>query len=263
MTGPEDRAHVATADIFQSTAVHDAQTHTASERVRVQDTLALIPEGTGSLLEVGAGTCVLVNGAQVARKVAVDAARRGLRLATCPTAQASILQLPFADRAFDVVLCAETLEHLPPELLAPAARELRRVARRAVIVTTPWKERLAEGVALCPDCGTEFHLHGHLNSLGPDELAPLFPDATRVDVKGSWRVRPYSPALLAVRHRVFGQRPWSRHSLCPHCRSNRLPKNDRRVAWRVLSALNTALHPRRSQFNWVLLRAWFSPEDAR
>ncbi|MEO8601868.1 MAG: methyltransferase domain-containing protein [bacterium] len=43
-------------------------------------------------------------------------------------------RLPFADGAFDVVLCSEVLEHLvrPVEAIA----ELRRVARRAVILTS-------------------------------------------------------------------------------------------------------------------------------
>jgi SAM-dependent methyltransferase/uncharacterized protein YbaR (Trm112 family) len=47
---------------------------------------------------------------------------------------AGIARLPFADDAFDVVLCSEVLEHLvrPVEALA----ELLRVARRAVILTS-------------------------------------------------------------------------------------------------------------------------------
>ena len=47
---------------------------------------------------------------------------------------ASLARLPFPDGAFDVVLCSEVLEHLvrPVEAIA----ELRRVARKAVIVTS-------------------------------------------------------------------------------------------------------------------------------
>jgi SAM-dependent methyltransferase len=47
---------------------------------------------------------------------------------------ASLTRLPFFDGAFDVVLCSEVLEHLvrPVEALA----ELRRVARKAVILTS-------------------------------------------------------------------------------------------------------------------------------
>src|SRR5262245_27635877 len=47
---------------------------------------------------------------------------------------ASLARLPFPDGAFDVVLCSEGLEHLvrPVEAIA----ELRRIARKAVIVTS-------------------------------------------------------------------------------------------------------------------------------
>jgi SAM-dependent methyltransferase len=47
---------------------------------------------------------------------------------------ANIVRLPFPDQSFDVVLCAEVLEHLvrPVEALA----ELSRVARKAVILTS-------------------------------------------------------------------------------------------------------------------------------
>jgi ubiquinone/menaquinone biosynthesis C-methylase UbiE len=49
--------------------------------------------------------------------------------------QASIYALPFDDRSFDLVVCCEVLEHLddPPRGLA----EVARVARRAVLVSTP------------------------------------------------------------------------------------------------------------------------------
>jgi hypothetical protein len=164
--------------------------------------------------------------------------------------------------AFDVVLCAETLEHLPPDALGRAVAELRRVARRAVVVTTPWKERLEEGRARCPDCGTEFHLYGHLHSFGPDDPKALFPGAAGYDVRGSWRVRPYAPALLHIRHRWLDQRPWSRHAICPRCHSRALPRHDRRLGYRALDTLNIALHPRRDRFNWVLVRIWLSTETA-
>lgn len=49
--------------------------------------------------------------------------------------EASVYQLPFADDELDLVVCCEVLEHLedPPRAL----REIRRVARRAVLLSTP------------------------------------------------------------------------------------------------------------------------------
>lgn len=48
---------------------------------------------------------------------------------------ADLYDLPYADGAFDTVLCSEVLEHLAHP--AQAAAELRRVARRFVVVTVP------------------------------------------------------------------------------------------------------------------------------
>ncbi len=50
---------------------------------------------------------------------------------------ADILELPFPDDSFDLVLCMETLEHLPPDLVARAAGELARVCSGKVLASIP------------------------------------------------------------------------------------------------------------------------------
>jgi ubiquinone/menaquinone biosynthesis C-methylase UbiE len=50
---------------------------------------------------------------------------------------ASAYGLPFADGAFDVVVCCEVLEHLDDP--ARGLAEVARVARRRVLVSTPWE----------------------------------------------------------------------------------------------------------------------------
>jgi ubiquinone/menaquinone biosynthesis C-methylase UbiE len=91
----------------------------------------------GRVLEVGCG-----NGAVAAllrtrhEVVAVDvtlgSAREARRRAGCLAAVAGLPALPFRDRAFDTVVCAHTLEHIPD--LYRAAAELRRVAARVIVV---------------------------------------------------------------------------------------------------------------------------------
>ncbi len=50
---------------------------------------------------------------------------------------ADILELPFAANSFDLVLCMETLEHLPPDLVPQAAGELARVCSGKVLASIP------------------------------------------------------------------------------------------------------------------------------
>ena len=51
--------------------------------------------------------------------------------------EASIYGLPPADASFDLVVCCEVLEHLADP--AAGLAELARVARRHVLVSTPWE----------------------------------------------------------------------------------------------------------------------------
>jgi SAM-dependent methyltransferase len=63
--------------------------------------------------------------------------------------RADATALPFADRAFDCVLSLDLLEHVPVEQRAAVVAELRRTARRRVVVGCPvfegwdrWESRL-------------------------------------------------------------------------------------------------------------------------
>ena len=55
-------------------------------------------------------------------------------------AAADLLVLPVADEAVDTVLAVHVLEHLPAETTAPALAQLRRVARRRVVVAVPLED---------------------------------------------------------------------------------------------------------------------------
>lgn len=68
-----------------------------------------------------------------------------------------VFALPFPDDAFDLVICSEVLEHLQEP--AAALTELKRVARRHVLVTVPLEpyfkffNDLARALGISPDPG--------------------------------------------------------------------------------------------------------------
>lgn len=87
-----------------------------------------------TVLEIGVGN----------RVVSDYLKKLGLKVTTCdfdenlkPDIVADVCNLPFKDKSFDVILCAEVLEHLPFKKFIPALKEIRRVAKTGAVVTLP------------------------------------------------------------------------------------------------------------------------------
>jgi ubiquinone/menaquinone biosynthesis C-methylase UbiE len=100
----------------------------------------------GSVLEVGAGVGTLairmaregydVTGVDVSSEALKRAAERAQQERVDVRWREGFAEaLPFPDKSFDYVTCCHTLEHVKD--LAKAAGELKRIARRKVIVLTP------------------------------------------------------------------------------------------------------------------------------
>ena len=108
----------------------------------------LAPADGERVLDVACGTGFelgLLGALRAVRAVGVDAATDVLhaarrRDAGAALARARLERLPFADAAFDKVLCSETLEHVPDD--AAALRELWRVLRPggALAVSVPYAD---------------------------------------------------------------------------------------------------------------------------
>lgn len=92
-----------------------------------------------TVLDVGCGRGYLsVFLSDAYRVTAVDMVLNEKLASTYPDIsfeQAGLPELPFADKSFDTVICAHTLEHVPD--IHAAVQELRRVAARRLIVIVP------------------------------------------------------------------------------------------------------------------------------
>ena len=87
-----------------------------------------------TVLEVGVGNKTV---SEYLKKI-------GFKITTCdidkslkPDVVADIRNLPFKSRSFELVLCAEVLEHLPFKYFQSCLREISRVTKRYVVLTLP------------------------------------------------------------------------------------------------------------------------------
>jgi SAM-dependent methyltransferase len=99
-----------------------------------------------------------------------------------------VYALPYPDRAFDVVVATEVLEHLHDP--SGAVRELLRVARKAVILTVPhepwWRlANMMRGKYLSDFGNTPGHVQ-HWTRTGFVRLLALQTNAPRVRGVGLW-----------------------------------------------------------------------------
>ena len=106
-----------------------------------------LPEDAMSVLDVAAGGCDVGEALASRRKcrvVSLDMNQRGLMMArqTAPVA-GDALQLPFADRTFDAVICSLFFHHLTTAECVSVLREMWRVASRIVIVNDLHRNRVA------------------------------------------------------------------------------------------------------------------------
>jgi len=69
--------------------------------------------------------------------------------------QGDIINLDFDDNTFDLVFCAEVLEHIPPHLLERATSELSRVSREFLLIGVPYKQDIRVGRTTCYSCGAK------------------------------------------------------------------------------------------------------------
>ena len=136
----KDRAHLLTEDefrrVYEETAAVHLQRPTDLNATCIAE---ILQSASGNVLEVGCGrghlagllaanhdvtACDMAIGPQLPAQVPQVAFR-----------QETLAGLSFDDRSFDTVICTHTLEHVLD--LSQAVAELRRVARRRLIVVVP------------------------------------------------------------------------------------------------------------------------------
>lgn len=110
---------------------YDYQERWISYWYQIDEILKLEPR---TVLEIGIGN----------KTVSDYLKKQGLEVKTLDTNEdlkpdfiANVISMPLADDSFDVVLCAEVLEHLSFEDFEKALLELKRVSRKYIVLSLP------------------------------------------------------------------------------------------------------------------------------
>jgi len=172
-----------------------------SESHRVRFAQELIPKrDIRAAVDVGCGNGYLCS--QLKKKISevsgidlsktrIDSAKK--RYPGIEFVQGSIYDLPYEDNSRDLVTAVETIEHL--ENPVAAIKEMRRVSKKYVVITVPYKKRIRE--VLCPYCFKKHKLDGHLHSFDEEKLERLCSESgLKVKKIGRYSIpRPFEEKL--------------------------------------------------------------------
>ena len=251
---PDDARYRA---LLEHLGAHRGQDLSELELERISATLAVVPSDVTSVVDVGCGDGRIVGRLPACvHTVGVDYSANSLhhleRSGVCARSEF----LPFRDRSVDLILCCELLEHLPDEMFRGTLNELRRISRKYILTSVPYKEKLTPGYIRCPACLTVFHVWGHLRRFTRRTVKNLFPDfrvntTTFVGKRPPYQLGP----VIAVNQR-YGNRwaDWDETSMCPRCGNTlfeRAPRNLITMACGAINVLTSHIIPV-SQRNWML-----------
>jgi len=151
-----------------------------AEQQRTADLFRLIP--CDGLVALDAGARDGYFSRMLARRfktvVALDLEQPSFSYPRVVCVKGDVTHLSFDDSSFDLVVCAEVLEHIPSHALEKACSELARVTRKHLLVGVPYKQDIRVGRTTCSACGSHNPPWGHRNVFDEARLRRLFAGLT-------------------------------------------------------------------------------------
>lgn len=147
-----------------------------NEILRLKSLLSMMPEICRTVLDAGAkdGFHTVSMAGKFEKVTALDLSVPEIPVKNVECVAGDIKDLEFPDDHFDLVLCAEVLEHINPQDLDTACTELVRVAKKYILIGVPFKQDTRIGRLKCHNCGKVNPPWGHVNEFDKESLLSHF-----------------------------------------------------------------------------------------
>jgi len=147
------------------------------EKARTSDLMDSIPyDCRGVALDIGArdGWFSVLLAGKFDRVTAIDLEKPLIDHPRIQCVKGDATNLDFVNDAYDLVFCAEVLEHIPSKQLIKVCSELERVAKKYILIGVPFKQDIRLARTKCYTCGKRNPPWGHVNSFDEHLLKQLF-----------------------------------------------------------------------------------------
>jgi SAM-dependent methyltransferase len=217
-----------------------------AEQQRTADLSRMMPPRGRHALDIGArdGHFSVLLADRFDEVTALDLVQPEISHPRIHCTQGNAAKMQFPDDAFDLVFCAEVLEHIPTAILHDVCHEIERVASQYILIGVPYKQDLRLGRTTCYSCGKQNPPWGHVNSFDEQRLAELFPSChvESISFVGSTRARSnwLSAELMDFAGNPYGT--YCQEETCIHCGNRLLQPAHRTVGQRVATRCATWLN---------------------
>jgi len=230
------------------------------EQERIRNLIDLIPKGDASLLDAGTrdGRLAVLMADHFESVTALDQRNPAVWHRKVIPVHGDITSLRFPDNSFDSVMCTEVLEHIPECLLEKACSELRRVAKKYLLVGVPYRQDLRVARTTCYLCGKKNPPWGHVNAFDEQRLTGLFPG---LDIETISNVSTTTEATNAVSTLLmdWAGNPYGTYEQeerCIHCDARLTPPPPRNLLQKGCTKLAFWLNQGQGRFvrprpNWI------------
>ena len=233
------------------------------EQARIQDLFHLIPNKGETALDIGArdGYLSRLLAERFEHVVALDLEKPTIAHPRIEAIKGDASRLTFADNSFDVVLCAEVLEHIHPSVLGKVCDEIVRVTSGVAVVGVPYRQDLRVGRSICLACHRHNPPWGHVNSFDHERLLRLFEGLSFSKVSYVGETTSSTNALSSYFMDLAGN-PYGTYEQdepCVHCGAALTRPSTRTLAQKLASkAAHWLDAPRRlttrPRANWIHVR---------